>query len=236
VHGVAGERALDARGVSVRYGAAVAVEDVSLAVEPGELVALVGPNGAGKSSLLRALLGLVPHAGEVVVHGHSATAAAFVPQRQAVDLDFPITVGQLVAAGRRPFRRLGRRAGRADRQAVARALARVGLDGLVRRPLGALSGGQAQRAFLARALAQEADVLLLDEPLASVDAATAEALVALFARLAADGAALVVTTHDLALVRERFVRCVALQRRVVGDGPPARVLGGAGLERLFAHG
>jgi ABC-type Mn2+/Zn2+ transport system ATPase subunit len=215
--------------VGVRYGSTVALQGVSLALDPGELVALVGPNGAGKSSLLHAVLGLVPCIGEVVLGD-----VAFVPQRQDVDLDFPITVEQVVAAGRRPFRRRRHRA--ADRQAVTRALARVGLDGLERRSLASLSGGQAQRVFIARALAQEAGVLLLDEPLTGVDAATTQSLLELFARLAGDGAALLVSTHDLELVRRAFARCVALNRRIVGDGHPREVLGPAGLERLFVHG
>jgi manganese/iron transport system ATP-binding protein len=222
-----GERArsegLHARALGVRYGSSIALEEVSVRLHPGERVALVGPNGAGKSSLLRALLGLVPHTGQVLLGD-----VAFVPQRQDIDLDFPITVAQVVAMGRR---RLGR-----DRRAVARALARVGLDGLERRSLSTLSGGQAQRVFIARALAQEAGVLLLDEPLTGVDAATTQSLLELFARLAGDGAALLVSTHDLELVRRAFARCIALNRRIVGDGDPGDVLGPAGLERLFVHG
>jgi len=239
MHGLGDEPAVQATGVGVRYGSTVALEDVALTIDAGELVALVGPNGAGKSSLLRALLGLVAHDGQVVLHGHACgrqrrTNVAFVPQRQHVDLGFPITVGQLAATGRRPFVGLGRRARPADRHAVARALARVGLDGLERRPIGTLSGGQLQRAFLARALAQEADVLLLDEPLAGLDAAAGDALVSLLEELCAAGAAALVAVHDLALVRARFARVVALQRTVVGDGPPAGVLGPAGLERMLA--
>jgi len=239
MHGLSDQAAIAAHHIGVRYGATVALEDVNVAVEPGELVALVGPNGAGKSSLLRALLGLVPHDGEVVLHGRASgrralTNVAFVPQRHDIDLGFPITVGQLVSAGRRPFVRLGRRLGREDRHSVASALARVGLDGLERRPLGALSGGQVQRAFVARALAQDADVLLLDEPLAGLDAGSTDTLLGLLGQLCSEGTAALVSVHDLALVRERFVRCVALQRSVVGDGHPEDVLAVAGLERMLA--
>jgi manganese transport system ATP-binding protein len=239
MHGLSDQAAIAAHHLSVRYGATTALEDVTLAVDPGELVAVVGPNGAGKSTLLRALLGLVPHDGEVVVHGRAAgrgrrTNVAFVPQHHDVDRRFPITVGQLAATGRRPFLRLGRRAGPRDRHAVARALARVGLDGLEHRPFGTLSGGQVQRAFLARALAQEADVLLLDEPLTGLDAAGAAALLDLLAGLCDAGAAALVCVHDLALVRARFARCLALQRTVVGDGPPRAVLAAGGPERLLA--
>jgi ABC-type Mn2+/Zn2+ transport system ATPase subunit len=232
VHGLGDEPALQVRGLGVRYGGVEALRDVDLSVDAGELVALVGPNGAGKTSLLRAVLGLVPASGRVVVH---ARRCAFVPQRQDVDLDFPITAEQVALAGRRPFRRLWARPGADDRRAARRALARVGLDGFERRTLAELSGGQLQRTFLARALAQEADVLLLDEPLAGVDATTSGALLDLFERLARDGAALLVSTHDLPVVRRRFARCVALRGRVVGDGPPGAVLSPDGLERLYVH-
>jgi ABC-type Mn2+/Zn2+ transport system ATPase subunit len=229
VHGVADEPAIQARALSARYGAHVALRDVSFALEPGQLVALVGPNGAGKSTLLRCLLGVQRCEGAIVLHGR----AAFVPQRADVDLDFPLTVEQLVRSGRRILRRAWRHAGAADRQATARALARVGLDGLERRTLRELSGGQAQRALLARALVSDAHVLLLDEPLAGVDVSVCEALCELFAALAAGGTTLLLATHDLELVRRRFERCLALNRTLVADGAPADALAPHGLERLF---
>ncbi|MEW6583048.1 MAG: ATP-binding cassette domain-containing protein [Actinomycetota bacterium] len=221
--------AIAVAGLTARHGRSVAVEDATFTVASGELVALVGPNGAGKSTLLRSLLGVHRHDGTARLTGHPG----FVPQRAAVDPDFPITVEQVALSGRRRFRRAWRRPSPADRLAAARAVARVGLDGLERRTLGELSGGQAQRALLARALAAEADVLLLDEPLAGVDRATTDSLCDLLHDLAGDGAAVVVATHDLDLVRRRFPRCLALNRRVVSDGPPAPVLGAAGLEALF---
>lgn len=242
MHGVGHppEPALRLRDVHVHYGETHAVRNANVVVQPGELVALVGPNGAGKTSLLRAILGLTPYTGDVVVHGRSCgsgrrTSIAYVPQRSDVDLDFPMTLGQVVASGRRALRRSWQRPGRADRQAAARALSRVGLDGLEHRALTELSGGQVQRGFIARALAQEADVLLLDEPLTGVDALTTDALLELFARLAADGAALVVTTHDLPLVRGHFARCLALNGAIVADGAPAEVLAPTELERVFAR-
>lgn len=240
MYGIGDEPALQVRSLDVRYGATVAACDVCLTVDPGELVALVGPNGAGKSSVLHAILGHVAHSGDVVLHGRCCgrrrrTDVAFVPQRQAVELDFPITVAQVVACERRPFVGFARRWRREDRQAVARALSRVGLDGLEQRAIGELSGGQAQRVFIARAIAQEADVLLLDEPLTGIDTPAAHALLELFAILCEAGAAIVVSTHDLGLVRKHFGRCVALNRTIVGDGTPSQVLGPEGLERMFAH-
>lgn len=225
-------------GLSVRYGTTIALRDVTLRVQAGELVALVGPNGAGKSSLMRAVVGLARHEGEVTIRTTRprACAVAFVPQRADVDLQFPITVEQLAADGRRPFTASWRPLRREDRQAVARALGTVGLDGLERQPIGELSGGQQQRAFIARALAQEAELLLLDEPLSGVDAPTAAALVDLLQALARAGRTIVLSTHDLAQVRHRFARCVALNRTVVGDGPPGEILRATQLEALFlAH-
>lgn len=230
---------LEVAGLGVRYGATVALRDVDFSVGRGELVAVVGPNGAGKSSLLRAVCGLVPHDGSVAlggVHCHhrlDRVTAAYIPQRSDLDLDFPITVGQLVLAGRRRFLRLGRRPGAAHRAAALAALERVGLADRVASPLGSLSGGQAQRALLARALAQEAELVLLDEALSGVDQPRTESLLDLFGRLRDGGTTLLVATHDLALARRRFDRCLAVNGRLVADGPPAAVLGGAVLEATF---
>ena len=238
MHGKLDQAALDVRDLTVRYGQRVAVEAVTTHLDPGEVVALVGPNGAGKSSLMRAIMGLIPCAGEVAVHTRrpGTTAVAFVPQRADVDLQFPITVEQVVADGRRPFVGPWRRLRRQDKTAVAGALAIVGLEGLGRRPISELSGGQAQRAFIARALAQEADLLLLDEPLSGVDAPTADALVDLLHGLARGGRTILLSTHDLPQVRRRFARCVVLNGRLLADGAPHDVLRADRLEALFlAH-
>jgi ABC-type Mn2+/Zn2+ transport system ATPase subunit len=234
-----GRAALEVQGLTVRYGGVPAVEDVSFVLERGQVMALVGPNGAGKSSLYRALVGLVPHDGQVVMHGVAChhrsprAQAAYIPQRNDVDLDFPITVGEVVMAGRRRFLRARRFARPADRAAVRHALERVGLGDVERRPIGSLSGGELQRVYLARALAQEADILLFDEALSGVDQPGTQALLALFDRLAADGAAILVATHDLALARCRFGCCLALNRRLVANGPPLTALDGGRLEAVF---
>jgi ABC-type Mn2+/Zn2+ transport system ATPase subunit len=234
-----GASALEVRGLTVRYGGVPVVVDVSFALERGQVVALVGPNGAGKSTLYRALVGLAPHDGEVVMHGvpcyrrGARGRAAYIPQRSDVDLDFPITVGEVVLAGRRRFLRARRFARKADREAVRDALERVGFTGEERRPIGALSGGELQRVYLARALAEEADILLLDEALSGVDRPGTAEMLALFDRLAAGGATILVATHDLALARRRFGRCLALNRRLVADGPPMGALDGVRLEAVF---
>lgn len=221
MHGIGDEPAVQVRNLSVHYGRRVALSDVTLSVQAGELVALVGPNGAGKTSLLHALAGALRFEGQAVVHGR----LALVSQRASLDSGFPITVGQVVATARR------RR--RVDRQAVHRALARVGLDGLERRPIAELSGGQFQRCLLARAIAAEPRVLLLDEPLSGVDAQTAAAVLAVLEAMCVNGVTVLVSTHDVALVRERFPRCLCLAGTVVGDGTPEAVLDPALVERAW---
>ena len=228
-HSASSSQALAAEDLGVSYGPLAALHDVSFEVGRGELVGIIGPNGAGKSTMFKALAGFVPHRGEVFLdgvccHHRQRTSIAFIPQRADLDLDFPITVGELVLGGRRRFRRWWGRPTSTDRDAAAMALAEVDLAGYANRPIGTLSGGQVQRAFLARALAQDADVLLLDEALSGVDAPTTEELFELFDRLAARGVTILVSTHDLAIARRRFHRCIALNRTVQGDGPPSVVL------------
>jgi ABC-type Mn2+/Zn2+ transport system ATPase subunit len=231
--------ALVVRSLSVRYGATAVLGGVSFALGRGEVVALVGPNGAGKSTLYRALVGLVAHDGEVAMHGRtchhrsSRVQAAYVPQSSDVDLSFPITVGEVVAAGRRRFLRARRFARPSDLAAVSDALDRVGLAGFGARAIGALSGGELQRVYLARALAQDADILLLDESFSGVDEPGTAALLGLLDELAADGASVLVATHDLALARRRFDRALALNGRLVADGHPRVVLDDPCLEATF---
>jgi manganese/iron transport system ATP-binding protein len=230
--------ALATEDLSVSYGSHEAVSQVTISVGRGELVGIIGPNGAGKSTLFKALAGFVPHSGEVFLdgvccHTRQRTSIAFIPQRADLDLDFPITVGELVLGGRRRFRRWWARPSAADRDAAALALAEVDLAGFEKRSIGTLSGGQLQRAFLARALAQDADVLLLDEAMSGVDAPTTAELFELFDRLAARGVTILVSTHDLALARHRFHRCIAINQRIQGDGSPAVVLEADVLDATF---
>ncbi len=231
---------LRAAGVGVTYpNGQRALTDVSFSIGPGELVAVVGPNGAGKSTLFRAISGLVDHDGTVEIcgvhchHHRDRLGAAYIPQRNDLDLEFPITVGQLALSGRRRFVPIGRRPGRSHREAALATLARVGLGELVARPLGSLSGGQVQRALIARALAQEAQLLMLDEALSGVDRARTESLFDLFDLLTSTGTSVLVATHDLELARRRFDRCLAINGRLVGDGNPSDVLDADGLVATF---
>jgi manganese/zinc/iron transport system ATP- binding protein len=221
--------ALEIRSLTVSYRSAPVLWEVDAVFPAGRLCAIVGPNGAGKSTLLRAALGLVPvDSGTVLVDGASGAAAldrvAYVPQRESVDWDFPITVAEVVAMGR--YRSVGwfRRVGRADRALAQECLDRVGMGAYGRRQIGQLSGGQRQRVFLARALAQRAPVLLMDEPFAGIDARTQADLLDLLGELRAAGTSVVVVHHDMAQVRAAFDWTLLLNVRALGCGPTAQVL------------
>jgi manganese/iron transport system ATP-binding protein len=221
--------AVELTGVGVAYGPAPALENIDGTIAAGEAVALIGPNGAGKSTLIKAILGLVPLAsGRITVLGERPARArrrvAYVPQADTLDPQFPISVGQVVMMGR--YRRIGwlRRPSPADRHAVRDALERVGLAALARRRFGTLSGGQRQRVLLARAIAAEPRVLLLDEPFNGVDAVSEQALLDAIAALKTAGAAVLLATHDLALAHLACEEVCLLNRRQYGFGPTAATL------------
>ncbi|WP_128772585.1 metal ABC transporter ATP-binding protein [Actinomyces oricola] len=218
-------------GVSVRYGTLLALDAVSLTLPAGRVCALAGTNGSGKSTLFKAVMGLLPlDEGSVTIDGGSSEAArrrglvGYVPQDDAIDRDFPITVREVVMTGR--YGRMGvlRRPSPADRDAVAASLERTGLVELADRQIGALSGGQRKRAFLARGIAQGARLLLLDEPFAGVDRTSEAAITVLLRELAAEGCAILLSTHDLASLRELADDVVLLRCSVVASGPSAQVL------------
>jgi ABC-type Mn2+/Zn2+ transport system ATPase subunit len=216
--------------LSVRYAhdEPPALDDVSFAVPEGTRVAVVGPNGAGKSTLFRAMVGLqTAQAGRTLVHGvpfgHDQDCVAYVPQREEVDWRFPVTVLDAVLMGR--YGHLGwfRRPGQADRAAARASLAAMGLADLAERSIGDLSGGQQQRVFLARAMAQEPHILLMDEPFTGVDATTQEVVLGVLDDLAARRVTVLVATHDLNLVATRFPHVLLLNHRVIAYGTPREV-------------
>lgn len=231
-------KVLQAVDVAVSYGDTRALSYSSFAVDAGELIAVVGPNGAGKSTLFKALAGFVDHEGDVVVHGEHChhlerKSIAYIPQQSDLDLRFPITVRDVVMAGRRRFHKTRMRISHTDDVTVSACLHQVDLAGAETQLLSTLSGGQVQRVLLARALAQEADVLLLDEALSGVDTRHTDELISLFSTLCAQGTSVLVSTHDLGLVRSRFTRCLTVNGRILGDGSPQVELTGDKLERLF---
>jgi manganese/iron transport system ATP-binding protein len=214
---------------SVAYAREPVLSDVDGEVDPGEMVALIGPNGAGKSTLIKAVLGLVPVvAGRITVLGRTPARArrdvAYVPQADTLDADFPVSVGQVVLMGR--YRAVGwlRRPGPADRRAAFDALRQVGLADLAGARFGLLSGGQRQRVLLARAIAQQPRLLLLDEPFNGVDGISQQALLDALAGLCAGGAAVMVSTHDLALAHLACDEVCLLNRHQFGFGPTRQML------------
>jgi ABC-type Mn2+/Zn2+ transport system ATPase subunit len=229
VHSPAKESVAAISDLWAGYDGRPALEGVSFELPAGSLVGLAGPNGSGKSTLLKTLLGLVrPWRGSVELFGGPIGAArqrvGYAPQAELVDWDFPATVGDVVMMGR--YGRIGllRRPGGPDREAAARALQQVGLASLTGRQIGELSGGQQRRMLIARALAQEADLLLLDEPMAGLDATTQHDLLTLFEALRSEGKTLLVATHDLSCVDACFDLALLLNRRLVAFGPPRDVL------------
>ena len=220
-------------GVTVELGGRAVVDDVSASVDRGEWVALIGPNGAGKTTLLRAIAGLLPHAGRVSLLGRNAAALerrerarllAVVPQTPETP---PwLTVAEYVLMGRTPHLGPLAREGAADRDAAWHALERLELEELAERPLGTLSGGERQRAVVARALAQEASIVLLDEPTAALDIGhQQQALELLDALRDRQGLTLVAAMHDLTLAAQYADRVLLLSRgRIVADGTPGEVL------------
>jgi manganese/iron transport system ATP-binding protein len=215
--------------VRVAYGSAPALEDVRGAVGEGEAVALIGPNGAGKSTLIKAILGLVPlSAGRIEVLGRAPRDArrqvAYVPQADTLDPQFPISVREVVLMGRYQHLGLLRRPSAVDREAAARALEQVGLADRARHRFGTLSGGQRQRVLLARAIAAQPRLLLLDEPFNGVDAVSERALLDAVAALKQSGTAVVISTHDLALAHLACEEVCLLNRRQFGFGPTRSTL------------
>lgn len=224
--------------VSVGYGERPVLERISLAVEPGTLLAVVGPNGAGKSTLLKVMAGLLrPWRGRVEILGHppgqQARRIAYVPQAELVDWAFPVTVGDVVMMGRYPALGPVRRAGRDDRRAVHEALDKVGMGTYATTQIGQLSGGQRRRVFLARALAGEPALYLLDEPVTGIDATTQEDLMDILQGEAERGRTIIASTHDLAFAAERFQRVLAVNRTIIAHGPSSLVLDPETLARIY---
>lgn len=243
--GVSGAQGLDAsisvRNLSVAYpNGTTALRDASFELGPGTICGLVGVNGSGKSTLFKAIMGfLAPSAGEVRICGLPAREAqrrnlvAYVPQSEDVDWNFPVLVEDVVMMGR--YGRMGflRMPSAQDRRKVGEALERVGMSAFKRRQIGELSGGQRKRVFLARALAQEGLIILLDEPFTGVDVKTEGAIIDLLRELQAQGHLMLVSTHNLGSVPDFCNQVVLVLRTVLAAGPTATTFTQANLERAF---
>lgn len=224
--------------LTVAYHRKPVLWDVDLDVPQGRLVGIIGPNGAGKSTLIKAALDLVPCvSGEVLIYGRpfrqQRRLVAYVPQRESVDWDFPISAVEVVMMGRYGMMGWFRPPNRAHRRAAVAALERVGMADFADRQISTLSGGQQQRIFLARALAQEAQIYFMDEPFASVDAATERAIIAVLTELKDAGRTVLVVHHDLQTVSRYFDHVIMLNMRVVAHGPTRAVFTEENLARTY---
>lgn len=230
-------KAVEFQGLDVQYGDMPALRGASGSFASGAMTAIVGPNGAGKSTLLKAALGLIPSSGEVRFFGQPLAAmrarVAYVPQRASVDWDFPVRVIDVVVQGLYPELGLLGRLRLSHRRRALDCLERVGMADYASRQIGALSGGQQQRVFLARALAQNADLYLLDEPFAGVDAATESAIIGVLKSLRDQGRSVVAVHHDLATVPAYFDRVLLLNRQVQAEGPVAETFTPEALAQLY---
>ena len=215
---------IEVHDLTVAYRKKPVLWDIDFELPESQLIAVVGPNGAGKSTLIKAIMGLIPVAsGSVQVYGKpiekQRNLIAYVPQRESVDWDFPINVMDLVLMGRYGHLKLFRRPSKIDIEMAEHALEKVGMIGYRNRQISQLSGGQQQRAFLARALAQDAQIYLMDEPFAGVDASTEEAILELLRELRTQKKTLLVVHHDLQTVSEYFDWVLMLHLRLVAFGP-----------------
>lgn len=224
--------------LSVRYDSGVALEDVSFEVKSGERLAVVGPNGAGKSTLFKVIAGvLTPNDGQVHVYGSAPDGhicIAYVPQRSQVDWNFPVSVADVVMMGRIGRLGLFHQPRRRDWEVVRQALAVVNLEHLAERQIGQLSGGQQQRMFIARALAQEAELMLMDEPLTGLDVTAQEDIFSILEELRRRCITVLVALHDIRMAAERFERVMLLNHRLIALGKPAEVFSPESL--LTAYG
>ena len=219
---------VEAENLCVRYGRRPALEALNLRIEPGALLAVLGPNGAGKSTFFKTIAGLIaPSAGVIRVYGSRPgrhTCIAYLPQRSEVDFRFPVSVLDVTLMGCAGDRGLLRRFHREDRKRARECLAVVSLADLAARPIGELSGGQQQRVFIARALAQGAELMLLDEPTGGLDPSALRALPDLLAQLRTRGVTTLIATHDIGFARTHLDQVLLLNRRVIAHGTPETVL------------
>lgn len=229
---------IEVHDLTVAYHKKPVLWGIDLVVPKGQLVGIVGPNGAGKSTLIKAAMGLIPSSsGWIKVFGQpvnkSFKRVGYVPQRESVDWDFPVSVMDVVLMGRYGRIGLGRRPGKADREVARECLDRVKMLPFANRQIANLSGGQQQRVFLARALAQQADLYFMDEPFSGVDAATETAIVEIMRELRSQGRTLLVVHHDLPTARTYFDMLLLLNMRVVAFGPTEKVFTAELLQQTY---
>lgn len=232
---------LEVQDLAVNYRGIRALGNISFCLAPGQLVGAIGPNGAGKSTMIKAMLGLVPIINGVVKFKGRALnkqlcCCAYVPQRSQIDWDYPVTVWSVVMMGRTAHTGWFRSPSRRSQDIVAEALNRVGIWDLRHRQIGELSGGQQQRVFLARALAQQAELFLFDEPLAGVDKKTEAIVFDIFNELKSAGKTLLVSSHEWGKALTHYDQLLLLNRELIAQGYPQDVMTVENLQRAYGEG
>jgi manganese/iron transport system ATP-binding protein len=232
---------LEVQNLAVNYRGVRALLNVSFSLEPGQLVGVIGPNGAGKSTMIKAMLGLVPATSGVVKFcdrslKQQLQRVAYVPQRSQIDWDYPATVWTVVMMARSAHTGWFRSPSRQSKEIVAEALQRVGIWELRRRQIGELSGGQQQRVFLARAIAQQAELFLFDEPLAGIDKKTEAILFQVFNELKAEGKTLLVSSHEWGQALTQYDRLLLLNQNLIANGSPQEVMTLENIQRAYGEG
>jgi manganese/iron transport system ATP-binding protein len=231
---------LEVSQLAVNYRGVTALENISFTLDAGQLLGVIGPNGAGKSTMLKAMLGLVPAVSGLIRFERERLdkhlrSISYVPQRSQIDWDYPTTVWDVVMMARTMHTGWFRSHSRRSREVVTAALKRVGIWDLRHRQIGQLSGGQQQRVFLARSLAQEAQLFFFDEPFSSVDLATEAIIFDVFAELKAEGKTLVVVSHDLGETLERYDRLLLLSQKLIAFGSAGEVVTSENLRRAYGE-
>ena len=230
--------AIEVKGLTVSYERKIALSNIYLDIESEYIYGVIGPNGAGKSTLFKAILGLIePDTGVIKIQGSSIDdkkiEMAYIPQKNEIDWDFPATVMDIVLMGRYPYKKLFQRLSRFDRELAIEALKNVGIEELANRQIGALSGGQQQRTFIARALCQDADIMLFDEPFVGVDITTEHKIVEIMQSLASKGKTLLVVHHDLSTAQEYFDRTILINQRLVAFGSTNEVFSSENIAKAY---
>ncbi|ADH99839.1 metal ABC transporter ATP-binding protein [Salisediminibacterium selenitireducens] len=214
---------IDVNHMTVHYHRNKAIEDVTFSMPGGQIIGVIGPNGAGKSTLMKAMLGLEKYKGQVSFFGQSIQQirkeVAYVPQRSSIDWDFPVLVRDVVLMGRYMHIPWYGKVSKEDRNIAQEALMKTGMASFSDRQIGELSGGQQQRVFLARALAQKADIFFLDEPFVGIDMQSEEIIMSILRQLKSDGKTLFVIHHDLSKVEQYFDQLILLNRQLIRSGP-----------------
>ncbi len=229
---------IDLQDISVLYGSKPALDHITVSIPNGNQVAVVGPNGAGKSTLFKLLVGLVkPSSGKAQIHsrplGGDLSCVAYVPQREEVDLRFPITVEEVIMMGRYMHYGPIKKPSKVDHTSVNTAMEQLGIQKLAKNSLNELSGGQLQRVFLARAIAQDPHILLMDEPFNGVDVSTQEATFEILTQLRNKKVTVMVSTHDLNMAATKFENIMLLNHRIIAFGSPEEVMTPQNLASAF---